>query len=130
MSERKIKNKKKKIKFLGVISDDTHRLPTSCSFYFPEHKTVAEHEGSVLEVFRFFSFSFSVTLHLFSWGELQISISMKSLEPDELWNSEFRKLTWYIYLILCNTLRGMWGQYPITEKVNISEAAKWLNSKH
>lgn len=53
---------------------------------------------------------------------------MKSLGPNEFWNSEVRKLTWCIYRILCNTLSGMWGQYSINERVNISEAAKWLNS--
>lgn len=79
------------------------------------------------QFWSFFVFSLTMTLYLLLWLNYRSLIpSMKFLRPGELWNSDFRKLTWSIRHILCNTLSGVWGQYPIIKHVNISETAKWL----
>lgn len=72
----------------------------------------------------FFLFSFyDITVALMT-STRSVIPSMKSLRPDELWNSKFMKLIWCIHYKLCNTLSGVWGQYPIINQISISDAAK------
>lgn len=120
--QRKIQDEEKGIKFPGVISVGTSHLVylfLSIFFYFPGYRNGAAYQGLVVEVFFF---HLSMTLYLLLWLQLWVCNSFHNIL--QAWN--FRKLTWCIHHILCNTPSGVWGQYPIIKQISISEVTKSL----